>query len=73
MIQDDEEHNLDHASVGKVRAVAQQPVAVSLNECFQLYTQEEKVGACCFKWIGESRCPLDVVEGFGFVDSCEKM
>ena len=43
MIQDDEEHMVDHASVSKVRSCAQQPVAVSLNECFQLYTQEEKV------------------------------
>ncbi|KAK7113174.1 hypothetical protein V1264_012513 [Littorina saxatilis] len=43
IIEDDEEHTMEHASVNKVRSVAQQPVTVSLNECFQLYTQEEKL------------------------------
>ena len=52
MIQDDEEHMVDHASVSKVRSGAQQLMAVSLNECFQLYTQEEKVST---RYTGHSR------------------
>lgn len=43
VIQDDEEHNLEHASVDGVRSLAQHPVTVSLEECFELYTQEEKL------------------------------
>ena len=52
VIQDDEEHMVDHASVSKVRSGAQQLMAVSLNECFQLYTQEEKVST---RYTGHSR------------------
>lgn len=43
VICDDGERIAEHSSVASVRAVAQQPIKVSLEECFQLYTQEEKV------------------------------
>ena len=33
----------EHASVQQVRLAHQQPVLGTLDECFRLYTQEEKV------------------------------
>ncbi|KAK7506620.1 hypothetical protein BaRGS_00002095 [Batillaria attramentaria] len=43
VIQDDMEHFVEHVSVNRVQASATQPVEISLDECFQLYTQEEKL------------------------------
>lgn len=43
VIQDDAENVMEHGSVNRVRSSAAQPVTVSLDECFQLYTQEEKL------------------------------
>ncbi|XP_076448871.1 uncharacterized protein LOC143285455 [Babylonia areolata] len=43
VIEDDQEHIMEHSSVNRVRSLAQHPVTVSLEECFELYTQEEKL------------------------------
>lgn len=43
VIQDDAEHFVEHVSVGRVKSTVAQPVTISLDECFQLYTQEEKL------------------------------